>query len=696
MRPRRAAAIVSRQKTTVALLDSDTEASESHASPTPTPPSSKRRRQVSDSEDGSESEPRDSEDDDNIGDSSTNTSIMVSPLRRKLRKARMILESDEDGSGEDAPEWSEPTDRRSQSEEPPPSEPCQSSRDIQSSRDSRSSLQAQIERGVLMESDSLSGEEEPLVLNRLSNRSPRKLVRSYGLSSDDDEGLDVKLKTHQAHDTPAAELMPVATTAAVVDESDEEDLGISPSRRRSLPRRALTLSPDSDLDSAPVDAVDQEARNRSGRRGTHQNQDHSVHHNIKAQLSPSRRRSLPRRQRILSSDTEDETVQEEKDIQHDEELELHQDLEDLSQSLVVAERTRPRNRPTTFSKTLSSLKRRRLSHLGNDALQYENDIPDLAEGHGSYNEHDEDGDENDEDGDENDEDGDEDEGVIGIDSEEDFDTSRHGVYANRDDAPENGHLTEVENEDDLDFIAEDESQDTQDMRRVSSELIPGKSISCALVGVTFSGETREQNILSPAAHFFPCLCSTLVMFKLSNRQKLSVDFKVYCQYLLNLLFDRNFDDQIKDDEYFQSSITHVVRTIETFQNSLSNSQISNRPATFKVILSGTFEDWDEFQPEHIDGESEDEQFSGEEEAKADTNQNYHAFYHWKFHLLQRMTIKVNEYMPKPFSTMSQKDLDAVDTNEVMELLESSGYVSRLWHELKDLMTKARSISHAAD
>ncbi|KAG0265550.1 hypothetical protein DFQ27_000557 [Actinomortierella ambigua] len=672
MRPRRAAAIVSRQKTTVALLDSDTEASEIHASPTPTPPSSKRRRQVSDSEDGSESEPRDREDDDNIGDSSTNTSIMVSPLRRKLRKARMILESDEDGSGEDAPEWSEPTDRRSQSEEPPPSEPYQGSRDIQSSRDSRSSLQAQIERGVLMESDSLSGEEEPLVLNRLSNRSPRKLVRSYGLSSDDDEGLDVKLKTHQAHDTPAAELTPVATTVAVVDESDEEDLGISPSRRRSLPRRALTLSPDGDLDSPPVDAVDQEARNRSGRRGAHQNQDHSVHHNIKEQLSPSRRRSLPRRQRILSSDTEDDTVQEEKDIQHDEELELHQDLEDLSQSW------------------------RRLSHLGNDALQYENDIPDLAEGHGSYNGHDEDGDENDEDGDE-------DEGVIGIDSEEDFDTSRHGVYANRDDAPENGQLTDVENEDDLDFIAEDESQDTQDMRRVSSELIPGKSISCALVGGTLSGETREQNIFPPATHFFPCLCPTLVMFKLSNRQKLSVDFKVYCQYLLNLLFDRNFDDQIKDDEYFQSSITHVVRTIETFQNSLSNSQISNRPATFKVVLSGTFEDWDEFQPEHIDGESEDEQLSGEEEAKVDTkcvyylgSQNYHAFYHWKFHLLQRMTVKVNEYMPKPFSTMSQKDLDAVDTNEVMELLESSGYVSRLWHELKDLMTKARSISHAAD
>ncbi|KAF9970581.1 hypothetical protein BGZ73_006699 [Actinomortierella ambigua] len=649
MRPRRAAAVVSRLKTTVALQDSDTEATEDYASPAPTPPRSKRRRQVSDSELSSENESHNEEDDDSGEDSSTDTSVHVVQPRRKPRKARIIAESDEDRNNNE----DESAGRTTQNGNPPPSD------SLQSPQGDHSSPAVLIERQTT-QGEPLLGEEEeeeePLVLNRLSNRSPRKPIRSHRLPSEDDEDSSAKQRADKLPETPPAASMLATAPVVLVERSDDEDLAISPNRRRSLQRRTLRLSPESDNDSAPTARAD-----------------------VRKQTSPSRRRSLQKRQQILSSDSEEDSVPEAEEMLRNEEEELHQELEDLSQSLVVAERTRPRNRPTAFSKTLDTLKRRRsLNHGKEDS----DDQQDHTEGPGSF--------------DENEEINDTDEADDDIDSEEDFIVDRHDARLTGDYEFESSQISGVQYQDDLDFVTEDASQDTPDMRQ---------------------------------------------MFKLSNRQKLSVDFKVYCQYLLNLIFDREFDSRIKHDEYFQSSITHVARTIETYQNSLSNSQvwdkqfkrdmethpeytsdycgghfvncqactISNRPATFRVILSGTFEDWPELQPEHSGDESEDERSSQEGEAAEDPkciyylgrfchnrSKNYHAFYHWKFHVVQRMTIKVNEYMPKPFSSMSQEELDAVDTNEVMELLESSGYVSRLWHQLKDLMNKARTISPGAD
>ncbi|KAG0236700.1 hypothetical protein BGW42_002862 [Actinomortierella wolfii] len=532
-------------------------------------------------------------------------------------------------------------------------------------------------------------EEEPLVLNRRSRRPPQNSTPSnLSLHDVSENNLEKHLaKEREESTTRTPELIGDLPTTEHL--SDEEDSPISPNRSRSSIRRMLRLSPDSDLESAATANSSHHASEEKRCHDAYADSSRREQTENETQSSPTRRRSLRRRLLRLSSETDDDHEQNADENVNSEEDELHKELEDLSQSMVVAERTRPRNRPTAFSKTLDDLKRRRLSNLSNDDSHQERDTREYGEEQGSYDEENDEGEEEDEEN---------------IDSEDDFVDSHFGVYTNQneDDPPQTSQLTEVEDQDDLNFIVEDDSHDASEKRRLSSELVPE-------------------------------------IFRLSNRQKLSMDFKVYCQYLLNLIFDRDFDEQIKNDEYFQSSIVHVVRTIETYQNSLSNSQvwdkqfkrdmesypeymsnfigarhvncqacsISNRPATFRVILTGTFEDWSELKPEYSDEETGDEDESGEQEENPKRvyylgrfchtrSKNYHAFFHWKFHVLQRMTIKVNEYMPKPFSTMSQRELDAIDTNDVMELLESSGYITRLWQELKTLINSARSISHAAD
>ncbi|KAG0056693.1 hypothetical protein BGZ83_003936 [Gryganskiella cystojenkinii] len=237
-------------------------------------------------------------------------------------------------------------------------------------------------------------------------------------------------------------------------------------------------------------------------------------------------------------------------------------------------------------------------------------------------------------------------------------------------------------------------------------------------------------------------------FRLSTHQNLETDFKVYVQYLLNLSFDQDFERNHANDKYFRHSINHVIRTLGSYQTSMTVSQkwshdfkrqldsrphyskrrssglmrpcdacqISNRPATFVGILSGakynmpkSLRDMSYFDEDLEESTSDEEE--GEEEEDNDKSFKfylgkyccqrsfvYHQLRHWNFHCATKIEQEAEEIQERERSkqkTKHQSSLD-IDTNFLQDKLEASGFVDQLWKQLKAILTGARDLESSKD
>ncbi|GJJ68724.1 hypothetical protein EMPS_01070 [Entomortierella parvispora] len=236
-------------------------------------------------------------------------------------------------------------------------------------------------------------------------------------------------------------------------------------------------------------------------------------------------------------------------------------------------------------------------------------------------------------------------------------------------------------------------------------------------------------------------------FRLSSHQDLDTDFKIYIQYLLNLSFDSDFERKHEDDKYFKHSVTHVVKTLGSYQTSMTVSQkwskqfrrqldirpyykkeyipsmglpcdacqIVTRPATQRVVIYGEkyvlptslrdasyLEDYDHSDSGHSSESDSDSDVNDSNKKSVETTFNvgktccqrsyiYHKLRHWTYHCARKIEKDIPEVQRQEATRKK-----VVDTNLLLEKLEEKGVVKKLLSEFKQALNEARDLEHGKD